>query len=239
MNRKRDPKKLFQPFGPEQKNSVAVLASGGLDSSVLLAEEAEKGKIVYPIFIRAGLCFEEEQFQALRKFLKKIGKKNIRPITELFLPVQSFFPKNHWALTGKKIPPLNSPTGSCYLPGWTLLMLAPTFVFAAQKGISTVILGHLKDNPYPDGQISFISAMEKVSEEAFWKKIKILRPYEKLNKSSVIKRGERFPLHLTLTCINSKNQIHCGRCNKCAERHQSFIQAKVQDPTVYSKKIVL
>jgi len=232
-------KKLFQTFGKPQPRAVVVLASGGLDSSILLAEEAEKGRKVYPVFVRAGLGFEEAQYRALIRYIRRLGKKNILPVTCLQLPVSPFFPKKHWALSGENIPPLGSPDGSCYLPGWNLLLLAPTLVFAAQRGISLIRLGHVAHNPYPDGQPAFFRALEEVGKEALLRKIRIERPYEKLSKGQVLRRGRKFPLGLSLTCIHPQNGQHCGRCHKCAERHRAFLAEKIPDPTIYRKPMAL
>lgn len=232
-------KPLFRTFGRERANSVVVLASGGIDSSVLLAIEADKGRRVQPVFLAAGFCFEAAHEEALRRFIRKIGKKNIDEMVRLPVSVEGFFPKNHWALTGKNIPPFGSPEGSCYLPGWNLLLLAPTLIFAAQEGIPSIALGHIAHNPYPDGQPSFFRLMESVGHRAFGRKIRIKRPFEKLGKSAVLKRGFEYPLGLTLTCINPVKDKHCGRCHKCAERHRGFFEAGLVDPTTYAASIRL
>jgi 7-cyano-7-deazaguanine synthase len=218
---------------------VIVLTSGGLDSSILLAEEAQKKRKVYPVFIQTGLRFEDAQARALLRFIRRLKKKNIAPLTRLSLPVSSLFAGRHWALSGKKIPPLKSPDGSCYLPGWNLLLLAPVLTFAAQKGIEVIRLGHIAHNPYPDGQAAFFKAMERVGSEAFTRRIRIERPYERLKKNAVLRRGRRFPLGWTLTCIDPRKGRHCGRCHKCAERHRGFLAAKIPDPTFYWKPMKL
>ncbi len=225
--------KLFKTFQTPQKNAVIILVSGGLDSAILLAEEASKNKKVYPVFIKTGLRYEKAQFLALQKFIRALRNENIQKPVSLHLSVSEIFPKDHWALNGKKIPPLLSPDGSCYLPGWNLLILAPALTFAAQHGISSLKLAHVAHNPYPDGQAGFFAAFEKTAEKAFETKIKIERPYEKLEKSQVLKRGKNFPLQYTLTCINPIRNQHCGKCHKCAERHRGFLQARIIDTTFY------
>lgn len=232
-------KKLFQTFGKAQPRGVIVLASGGLDSCILLAEEARKGRKVFPVFIRAGLRFEPAQLEALKGFIRRLGSKRVAPLTCLSLPVAEFFPKDHWALSGKDIPPLHSPDGSCYLPGWNLLLLAPTLVFAAQQGVAVIKLGHVAHNPYPDGQDSFFQALEQAGKEAFLRRIRIERPYESLTKTQVLRRGRAFPLEQSLTCIHPQKGRHCGRCHKCMERHRAFVEAKVPDPTYYRTPLAL
>ena len=40
---------------------IAILASGGLDSSVMLGAIAQTGRHVFPIYIRAGLSWERDE----------------------------------------------------------------------------------------------------------------------------------------------------------------------------------
>jgi 7-cyano-7-deazaguanine synthase len=50
-------------------NAVAVLASGGLDSAILVAELATEGREVTPIYVRFGLAWEEVEARHLERFL--------------------------------------------------------------------------------------------------------------------------------------------------------------------------
>jgi 7-cyano-7-deazaguanine synthase len=230
---------LFRSFAKVKSGSVAVLASGGVDSSILLAVESSRRRKVFPVFIRAGFRFEVAQRRALSRFLRRLNRRNIQPVTELSVAASEYFPKNHWAFSGRAIPPLESPDGSCYLPGWNLLLLAPTLVFASREGIPSISLGHIAHNPYPDGQPSFFKAFEKLAELAFQMKIRIERPFEKWTKQDVLARGRSLPLELTLTCIDPKGKGHCGNCHKCAERHRGFLKAGIQDRTAYARRIRL
>jgi 7-cyano-7-deazaguanine synthase len=214
------------------------LASGGVDSSILLALEARKRREVFPVFVRAGFRFEKAQREALDRFLKKLRLKNIRPVTELRIAASDFFPKSHWALSGRKIPPAGSPDGSCYLPGWNLLLLAPALTYAAQQGIPAVVLGHITHNPYPDGQPDFFRQFERLGKLAFERKIRIERPFERLGKEDVLKKGRGLPLEATLTCIDPKRGAHCGACHKCTERHRGFVKSGMADPTRYVREVI-
>ena len=54
-----------------------------------------------------------------------------------------------------------------------------------------------------------------------------------LHKADVIKRGIELgvPLELTLSCMQPKDGLHCGKCSKCRERRDAFHEAGVEDPT--------
>jgi 7-cyano-7-deazaguanine synthase len=46
--------------------------------------------------------------------------------------------------------------------------------------------------------------------------------------------GRGLPLEQTFSCIRPERDLHCGRCNKCAERRHAFAEADMADPTRYA-----
>jgi 7-cyano-7-deazaguanine synthase len=55
-----------------------------------------------------------------------------------------------------------------------------------------------------------------------------------MNKQQVMALGRGLPLELTFSCISPVGHLHCGRCNKCAERQAAFREANIEDRTVYA-----
>jgi 7-cyano-7-deazaguanine synthase len=43
------------------------------------------------------------------------------------------------------------------------------------------------------------------------------------------------PLELTFSCIAPAGSLHCGQCNKCAERQRAFRLSSMPDPTRYAE----
>jgi 7-cyano-7-deazaguanine synthase len=43
-------------------------------------------------------------------------------------------------------------------------------------------------------------------------------------------------LDLTLSCMQPKEGLHCGKCSKCRERRDAFHEAGVADPTTYRER---
>ncbi|MBI2880202.1 MAG: 7-cyano-7-deazaguanine synthase, partial [Candidatus Tectomicrobia bacterium] len=64
--------------------------------------------------------------------------------------------------------------------------------------------------------------------------IQIIRPFSGLTKQAVIQMGRDLPLELSFSCINPQGEIHCGACNKCAERRKGFRDAGIEDRTAYA-----
>jgi 7-cyano-7-deazaguanine synthase len=46
--------------------------------------------------------------------------------------------------------------------------------------------------------------------------------------------GRDLPLELTFSCLAPHSGLHCGRCNKCAERQRAFSLIELSDPTIYA-----
>jgi 7-cyano-7-deazaguanine synthase len=63
---------------------------------------------------------------------------------------------------------------------------------------------------------------------------RLTRPFAGLAKRQVMELGRTFPLDLTFSCIAPRRGLHCGRCNKCAERQAAFRLSGVKDLTHYA-----
>jgi 7-cyano-7-deazaguanine synthase len=64
-------------------------------------------------------------------------------------------------------------------------------------------------------------------------------PFSSLDKADVIGLGRSLgvPLGETLSCMQPRGGLHCGRCSKCRERVVAFGEAGGQDPTVYAADV--
>ena len=65
-------------------------------------------------------------------------------------------------------------------------------------------------------------------------RLRLLRPFDRLEKGEVLRNGANLPLHLTFSCLNPVAGRHCGTCNKCAERRRGFRAAGWDDQTPYA-----
>ncbi len=94
----------------------------------------------------------------------------------------------------------------------------------------------LAGNPFPDATPEFFRAFESIVNQAVQGSVRVLRPYATLHKTDVMRRAGELPLGLTFSCMRPIGRLHCGRCNKCAERRRAFIDAKLGDPTEYANE---
>ncbi|MBY0325944.1 MAG: 7-cyano-7-deazaguanine synthase [Planctomycetota bacterium] len=213
---------------------TAILVSGGLDSAILLADMVnQKFPKVWPVFVQCGLYWEKTELEYLKRFINAIKAPNLAELIILDVPVGDLY-KDHWSLTGINVPDVESPDEAVFLPGRNVLLTAKALLWCNLNQVKSLSLAVLESNPFPDATDSFFLTMEQAINESVSGNVKLLRPYAGMHKTDVLKIGRNAPLEHTFSCIYPINGMHCGKCNKCAERKNGFRQASMKDPTSYS-----
>jgi 7-cyano-7-deazaguanine synthase len=224
-----------------------VLLSGGLDSAVLLVEEAAQGHDVWPLYISVGLAWESAEREAIQLLLASrppVPLQTVRPLVTLSVDMSDVYPAAHWAMVGRP-PGYHTPDEAVYLPGRNIVLLGKAAVFCAVAGVDRLVMGTLGHNPFPDATPRFRAAMATALSLGLDHRLAIDAPYAELGKAEVIRRGVALgvPLELTLSCMSpAASQVadssavaqHCGLCSKCRERHEAFVEAGIADPTPYA-----
>jgi 7-cyano-7-deazaguanine synthase len=224
------------PDTADPRLPLAVLVSGGLDSAVLLAESLDRHPAVHPIYVRFGLAWEEVEFQYLSRFLKAVAGPSLCPMVVLDQPVGDVY-GNHWSIRGTDVPGADTPDEAVFLPGRNVLLLAKAVLWCHVHGVPALALASLGSNPFPDATPEFLAALERVLNQAVHGRVRLFQPYRGLHKVDVLRRGRSYPLEYSFSClkpmpVNGEN-LHCGACNKCAERQKGFADAGLPDPTTY------
>jgi 7-cyano-7-deazaguanine synthase len=226
-------------------NYSAVLFSGGLDSAVLVADAlaaqaaAKAAARVLALYVSVGFAWElEERAMAARLFAGPPFAGAVEPPVLLQFDMRDIFPSTHWAVRGEP-PAFDTPDEDVYLDGRNVILLSKAAVYMARaasaKETTQLLLGTLAGNPFPDATPAFLGTMGRALSLGLGVAIAINAPFATLHKSDVIKRGIELgvPLELTLSCMQPKDGLHCGRCSKCRERRDGFREAGVEDPTAY------
>jgi len=211
---------------------IAVLTSGGLDSSVLLAEEAKTAE-VYPIYVRCGLAWEDAERSALDAFLHALNSPNVKPVTTLAAPVRAMY-GDHWSVGPDGVPGADEPDTSVFLPGRNILLIGLAAVWCSTHKVFRVGIGSLGGNPFPDATPDFFQKFAAALTSGLDHVVEVKAAFRELHKWDVIKRFQSLPLNLTLTCMAPLEGIHCGQCNKCRERQVAFGRSGVRDLTIYA-----
>jgi len=239
----------------------AVLLSGGLDSAVLLADEATRGE-VQPVYVSVGLAWERGERQMVEAFLASpLLAGRTRSLAALSVDMRDVYAATHWAVEGRP-PSYHTPDEDVYLPGRNIILLSKAGVYCAAAGIGRVAIGTLEHNPFPDATPEFRSTLARALSLGLAHALQIDAPYAGKSKADVIRRGAALgvPFELTLSCMSPRESVgsrqsavaadlpsgrrearplpmHCGTCSKCRERHDAFVEAGIPDPTEYASTI--
>jgi 7-cyano-7-deazaguanine synthase len=226
--------------GPESNRTASlVLLSGGLDSAVLAAHEAQT-HIVHPVYVAAGLAWEPGEQQIVAALLGALpftnGRMTIHPLARLEFTMRDVYPPSHWALKGTP-PAYDTPDEDVYLHGRNVALLSKAAVYAAARKITRVVIASLAGNPFPDATPEFFTALNRALSIGLAAPVEVAAPFATLHKEDVVRIGADLGVRfeLTLSCMNPSGTTHCGLCSKCRERRDAFAAAGVTDPTTYAK----
>ena len=225
------PHPVWPPTNPG--TALAVLVSGGLDSAVLLAEAVRAYPAVFPLYVRAGLYWEPIEREYLDRFLAAIHAPSLRPLRVFDEPVRDVYGE-HWSVSGQGVPGADTLDEAVFLPGRNVLLLAKPLIWCHMNGVPDVATAPLRSNPFPDATPEFYDDFARIVSAAIDGRVRVLRPYSALHKVDVLRRGGGLPLQHTFSCLRPVNGLHCGACNKCAERRAGFANAEMPDPTRYA-----
>lgn len=212
-------------------DKVAVLASGGLDSSVLIAKLAADAE-VYPLYVRCSFKWEEAELAVLRLFIDALKNERVKGTIELSAPAAALY-GNHWSVTGERVPAADEPDENTYLPGRNILLISLAAIWCSTHGVTRIAIGSLGGNPFPDAKPEFFESFGRDLSVGLNHQIAIEAPLRGFHKDDLIRQFKELPLELTLTCMAPEGSRHCGRCNKCFERQRAFEKAGVFDRTLY------
>ncbi len=222
------------------QTSTIVLLSGGLDSAVLLAHEAQHSR-VWPVYVRVGLAWESLELEMLERLLAHADLRGtIEPLSSVEFTMRDVYPPTHWAVRGQP-PAYDTPDEDVYLTGRNIVLLAKAGVLAATRRAHRIALGPLAGNPFPDARPVFFDEMARALSIGLDHDVEVATPFLRWKKEDVIRRGLELgvPLELTLSCMNpvpgnGGPPAHCGQCSKCRERRDAFAVLGLTDRARYA-----
>lgn len=217
-------------------DTIGVLFSGGLDSAILLGMLLDQGRTVQPLYVASGLYWQAEEQRAMARYLSRLAQPRLAELVTLQLPLQDLY-GDHWSITGQNVPDAHTPDEAVYLPGRNPLLLVKTRIWCHLHGVKELAIGSLGSNPFADAGDLFFGPFEKSLDEALGERVALVRPLVGIEKRRHMQLGRGYPLELTFSCLAPTQGLHCGHCNKCAERQKAFREGGIPDPTVYAQPI--
>jgi 7-cyano-7-deazaguanine synthase len=145
---------------------------------------------------------------------------------------------DHWSISGEQVPDAASPDEHVYLPGRNPLLLIKARMWCERNEITTLALGTLATNPFADASSEFLAAFGDALNMASGGSVRFATPLSVHHKPHWMHWAAEVPLELTFSCMQPQQGLHCGRCNKCAERRAAFRSVGRADLTTYAPAAV-
>lgn len=203
---------------------VVTLASGGLDSTVLVYYLLHQGHVPSLLFIDYGQRHHKEgnyvtdladhlqlDYRSVRLDLRLGSSALTNPATEL-TSVSSVVP-NRNAIFANVAAAVVIDTG------------ADAIALAMHAGDHSV---------YKDCRPVFVDALRTFFRFSLDDEVEVLTPFMHLSKAAVVMIGHLLgvPFEKTWSCYEGRER-HCGVCSACEGRRNAFAQLGLEDPTHY------
>jgi 7-cyano-7-deazaguanine synthase len=225
----------------ETRELAVVLASGGLDSCVCVAEAAREYDLAL-LHVNYGQRTEARELQAFTAIADHYGVPAARRlVTSLAHLAQiggsSLLDATRPVETG--LPAADAGIPSTYVPFRNAHMLCLGTSWAEVLGARALYIGAVQEDSsgYPDCRESFYRAFQAAIDAGTRPDthVRIVTPLIHRTKPAIVRRGQELeaPLHLTWSCyVNS--EAACGQCESCRLRLRGFAEAGVADPVRYA-----
>jgi len=225
------------------KKAVA-LASGGLDSSTVLAIARREGFEVYALSFDYGQRHRYE-LNAARKVVQSLGIKNhiiaaidLRALGGSALTSEIAVPKNRDAQQ------ISAEIPVTYVPARNTIFLSFALGWCEVLQAQDIFMGinAVDYSGYPDCRPEFLEAFERLANLATkagvegTARFRIHAPLLYMSKAQIVRAGIEAGVDFSLThsCYDpSPEGLACGACDSCILRQRGFEEAGIPDPARY------
>jgi len=225
------------------ESRAAVLLSGGLDSTTVLAIARSEGLECHCLTVdygqrhRVELEAANNVAAALRAASHRVISLDLRTIGGSALTDDIAVPKDG--------DPESTEIPVTYVPARNTVMLSLLLGLAEVVGAHELFIGAnaVDYSGYPDCRPAFLEAFENLAalatvagtEEGV--RFRVSAPLLELTKAEIIRRGIELGVDygITWSCYDPTPEGHaCGRCDSCILRRRGFAEAGVEDPIGYA-----
>lgn len=181
---------------------TALIYSGGVDSTVLLAHLLAEGREVHCLSVDYGQRHRRE-LEAARAICAHYGVDHrladLRALAPLFgsnaLTGGVKVPEGHYEEESMK---------ATVVPNRNMLLISVATAWAVSLRAESVAYGaHGGDHAiYPDCRPEFAEALDRAVRLADWHEVRLERPFVKMDKAAIVRRGAELdvPFGLTWSC---------------------------------------
>jgi 7-cyano-7-deazaguanine synthase len=212
------------------KKCVVVL-SGGPDSVTVAYWAKDQGYDV------SGLTFKYGQIATKEIHYAEIVANSLQIPHQIIdlTALQNIF-RGVTSLVDDKIAMTATFSQPIIVPFRNGIFLSVAVAYAASIHATRIFYGAQRSDAafYPDCRPEFYQSFEKTAQLGTDSQIVIDAPFSDNPKSEIIKLGTQLgvPYHNTWSCYLNQD-VHCGQCESCRNRHHAFRDANIRDPTEY------
>lgn len=214
---------------------VLVLVSGGMDSVTALHWARKNHEVVGAVSFDYGAKHNRRELGHAQWNCAELGVW----YNTVSLPFMNSFFTSDLLTSGGDIPDGHYEEESMkrtVVPFRNGIMLAIACGIAESRNAEAlVIAAHSGDHAiYPDCREPFMRGMATAMREGTYARIELLRPFIAMDKGAIARLGSELGVDFarTWSCYKGREH-HCGTCGTCVERREAFMQAGLEDPTIY------
>lgn len=225
---------------------AVALASGGLDSSVVVALARGQGFEVHALSFDYGQRHRCE-LDAARRVVASLGiadhvvaRIDLRAFGGSALTSDIEVPKS------RDVDRIASGIPVTYVPARNTIFLSMALGWCEALGAEDIFIGvnAVDYSGYPDCRPEFLEAFERLANLATKAgvegvaRFRIHAPLLHMSKAEIIRAGMDAGVEFSLThsCYDPDPQgLACGGCDSCILRRRGFEEAGIADPTRYAR----
>ena len=225
-----------------QNNKCVVVLSGGLDSSVVLAQQINRVGVpnVYPLSFNYGQRHNREllavEYQLNQYNIPQENRKTIH-LTYFSSLITNSSLINH----NIDVQSIKTTVGEAqpleHVPFRNIQFLSIAAAHAENVGAREIYYGAAAVDTHSghwDCSLDFLRLVNEIFALNRKHSIQLIAPLITLSKAEIIQLGASFAVDFsnTYTCYKGE-EIACGKCSACSSRIKGFIDAKIIDPMKY------
>jgi 7-cyano-7-deazaguanine synthase len=234
---------------PGYINSVAVVASGGLDSTVALAIACRTYPRVHILHFQYGAKAQNPEKQAIHAIHQKLAIDY--PHTKITIEIidLGYLKRLGGSTLTDDALDINhgehaAESASEWVPARNTILIAMAAAYCDRHDVKAIILGLNREESatHCDNSSEFFQAYAKALDLGTKSRPKMIMPLADLMKHHIVKKGIEIgaPIDLSWSCYKAITTskapgvyIRCGQCGSCLLRRRAYAMNGIQDPVPY------
>jgi len=231
----------------EKKYTDAVLFSGGLDSTVTLAECMATSAVPLLIFCNHGFRSSERERRAVQNLARHYSVA-FKEVT-ISLPTYAHVMRQGGCYIyyeyGKSGKPSKTGVPPFVIPYRNYAFISMALMYCGVYNVHKLWLGfdyYVGKGCSEDKSPAFVKQFQKLVDVGKERgtDVTFITPLQGMRKAQIIEQGRfrKIPFKLTWTCYNDL-RLPCGICNACVGRQRAFCSLGQRDPLIYASRKML